>query len=172
MAVLGRSDIPPERQSREIWLAATADRGEKLLNDYSHHALAKACKLVAEGRPVNEGLLQYEKATRYESESGFALELGRRALIRSLARRKSTTDFVGELFSEAISYYASRDLPSFVAAKGCITNASESIKLKDQFRRLTKTTVKSLGEPKYDERHWRPYVAKVLDALRGQKDKK
>ncbi len=172
MAVLGRSDVPPERQSREIWLAASADRGEKLLRDFSHSALAQACHLVAEGVSVDDGLRTYEQATRYESESGFAIELGRRALVKALAARGATVDFVGEVFSEAISYYASRDLPSFVAATGCVSSSSEAIKLKEQFRRIAKASVRSLGQPKYDGKQWKAYVSQVLDTLKGQKVKK
>lgn len=93
-------------------------------------------------------------------------------MVKSLAARGSTIDFVGEVFSEAISYYASRDLPSFVAAEGRISSSSGAIKLKEQFRRIAKASVRSLGQPKYSEKQWKPYISQVLDTLKGQKVRK
>jgi len=103
----------------------------------------------------------------YESNAGIAIDMGRRALIRCAAEKGGATSFVGELFAEAISYYVSRDLPSYVGAKGRIPSASEAIRLKEALRETTKQQVKSAGEPKLGPREWRGYISTVLKTLQG-----
>lgn len=168
LAVIGKTDVSPDRQSMEIWRAAGTDRRAKLLQDLSHGALVVACGLVARRVSVHEGLEAYDTAARYESEGGLAIEMGRRALARSLAVGLSTTDFAGELFSEAVSYYVSRDLPSHVAAPGRIQTASDSIQLKDKLRKIARESVRRVGKPRIEGRHWREYVARVLAVLEGK----
>jgi len=172
LAILGRTNSPPEQQSREIWRAAAADRGEKLLRDFSHEALSQACKLVAQRSPLMEGLNAYDTTVLHASDGGLALEMGRRALARSLASESSPTHFVGELFSEAVSYYCSRDLPSFVAAPGRIQSTSSAIKLKEDLRKVARNSVKAIGPPKYVGREWKGYITKVLKHLQSQQTHK
>lgn len=167
LAILGKSGVSPDRQSREVWRAAYADRGEKLLRDLSHSALANACHLVEQRTTIQDGLGNYEKSIHYESEGGLVLEMGKRALTRCLATRASSTEFVGELFSEAVSYYISRDLPSYVSAPGRVESTLEAIKLKSACREVTRNTVKEVGRPKYKDQQWPKYIAKVLYALQG-----
>lgn len=168
LAILGKTNTTPEQQIREIWRAAAADRGEKLLRDFSHEALANACKLVAQRSSLAAGLNAYDASTIHASDGGLAIEMGRRALARCLASKSSPTQFVGELFSEAVSYYCSRDLPSFVAAPGRIQSTSSAIKLKAELRKLTRESVKELGPPKYTGHAWKGYIDKVLKQLQHQ----
>jgi hypothetical protein len=167
LAVLGTPDVPVSRQNTEIWRAVAADRGEKLIRDFSNTFLANACRWVVQGLPVNEAVRRYNASTRHESGAGLTIEMGRRALARCAARKTDAVTFVAELFAEAVSYYASRDLPSYVAASGRVSNTSETIKLKESLRETTRRQVKGLGEPRLGARRWRGYISEVLKALQG-----
>ncbi len=163
-AVLGRSDVPVERQSREIWLAVHADRGDKLIHDLSHPALAEACRAIDSNSPLSNALRKYEETTRYEAGSGFVLEMGKRALIRSIASEKSATEFIGELFAEAVSYYVSRDLPSYVGSAGRVRTTSQSIRLKEELREVARQAVRSAGTPT-PSKDWSQYVTRIVKDL-------
>jgi hypothetical protein len=152
----------------EIWKAVAADRGEKLLSDFANPALAAACRFVVEGIPVHDALERFDRSTVHESSAGLAIEIGRRALARCTAQKVDAATFVGELFAEAVSYYASRDIPSFVAAEGRIASTSSSIQLKDRLRQTTKDQVKALGQPRFTPREWKSHIARVLRALQGE----
>lgn len=168
LAVVGTPDVSPSRQSLEIWKAVAADRGEKLLRDFANPALAAACRYVAEGLPVHDALERFDRSTLHESSAGLALEMGRRALARCTAQRTDAASFVGELFAEAVSYYASRDLSSFVAAEGRVANTSSAINLKDSLRQTTRDQIKALGNPRLTPREWKSYITRVLKALQGE----
>lgn len=168
LAVIGTPDINPTRQGLEIWKAVAADRGEKLVSDFTSPALAEACRYVAEGMTVHDALARYDRSTLHESGTGLALEIGRRALARCAAQRTDAATFVGELFAEAVSYYASRDLPSFVARQGRVANTSRSIDLKDKLRQATREQVKALGTPQLTSRGWKSHITKVVRALQSE----
>jgi len=166
LAVLGRSDVPIERQSREIWMAAHADRGDKLIRDLSHPALAMACKAIESHLPLARTLQNYQESMQYEEASGFALEMGKRALIRSVSASKTATEFVGELFAETVSYYASRDLPSYVGSSGRVQTMSQSIALKEQLRDVARQAVRSAGSPSFSSEGWSKYINRIVDTLK------
>ncbi len=168
LAAIGRPEVSPERQNREIWLAAAAERGEKLIKEFAHPSLAEACAYVAQGMPVEDALQRFDTATLHEYEAGLAIDMGRRALARAAAARGAARDFASELFAEAVSYYASRDLPSFVAAKNRIKTTSQSIELKSALRDITKNLVRSVGDPPATRRGWLRYVERVLSVLQGE----
>lgn len=168
LAVLGRTDVPVERQSLEIWRAVAADRRERLVRDFANPTLAEACSLVSKGRPIGEALAAYDEATLHLSDVGLAVDLGRRALARAAAKKSGASGFSSELFAEAVSYYASRDLPSFVAAPGRIANSSAAIALKEELRNIARQAALSVGEPRPDRRGWSRHVASVLTALQGR----
>ncbi len=167
LAVIGRTDIPATRQLIELWRAAYGERGERLLYDFSQPSLAAACQLVAEKVPVHRALIHFDEINQQENRAGLAIELGRRALARCAASGASSLDFVGELFGEATAYYASRDLPSFVAAEKRVASNSEGIALKQTLQDTAKETVEQLGDPPLEPVAWGDHVARVLSALRG-----
>ncbi|MGI9074284.1 MAG: hypothetical protein ACR2JB_23890 [Bryobacteraceae bacterium] len=168
LAVLGRTDVPAERQSLEIWRAVAADRGERLLRDLANPTLAEACSLIAKGRSVSDALDAYDEATLHIADVGLAVDLGRRALARAAVNSSGPSGFASELFAEAVSYYASRDLPSFVAAPGRIANSSAALDLKENLRKIARKTASQAGEPPLDRRGWHRYVSRVLTALQGR----
>src|SRR5689334_1915408 len=97
LAVLGTSDVPAARQTLEIWQAVAADRGSKLLRDFSNPSLAEACRLVSQNLSVEEALSRFNRLSLYESNAGLAIDMGRRALSRCVAQRGDAQNFVSEL---------------------------------------------------------------------------
>jgi hypothetical protein len=168
LAVLGKPDVSPERQLIEIWRSAYGDRGQRLIDDFSSPAIAEACRLVAERVPLNEALNRFDESNARENRGGLAIELGRRALARCAAISARPSDFVQQLFAEATSYYASRDLPSFVAQEGRVRNNSEVIALKQALQTGAKRTVERFGEPPLDQASWSALVKRTVNALTGE----
>ena len=139
LAVLGTPRIPVERQCVEIWRAAVGDRGDSLFEDLSNPAIASGYTYVAEGMTVAEAIRNFDSDCMKQKKASFAMEMARRALARCVATGKTDKpkSYGAELFAEAVSYYASRDLPSFVGAAGRISNISELLTLKQGLREVT-----------------------------------
>jgi hypothetical protein len=167
LAVLGTPETPPDRQCMEIWRAVAADRGEKMLQDFASRPILEACRLASSALSPQDAVARFNAATRYDSDAGLVIDMGRRALARCAAEHGGATQFVSQLFAEAVSYYASRDLPSYVAAPGRITNSSDSIALKDSLRRITRKQVESVGPAPVGPKQWRRYIAEVLKILQS-----
>jgi hypothetical protein len=165
--VLGRTDVPADRQLREIWLGAYGDRGSRLVDDFSQDSLAVACDLAARTTDVSAALQRYDARSQRDAQVGLAIELGRRALAKSVSRQTGALGFASELFAEATAYYASRDLPSLVAAKGRVETSSAAIQLKQELRELTRTAVSASGIPPTDSEGWSRFVESTLRSLRG-----
>ena len=167
LAVVGRPDIPVERQARELWRAAYADRGPRLEDDFSQRTLAVACELAATSRNLQAALREYDAANQREHRAGLGVEIGRRALVRAIARGTGAAGFAADFFADASSYYASRDLPSFIGAAGRAQNTSSAIELKNEITRVTREQVSKIGMPRTDPEGWASFVKSALMALRG-----
>lgn len=167
LAVVGRPDIPVDRQARELWRAAYADRGPRLEDDFSQITLAVACELAATSRNVQTALREYDAANQREHRAGLGVEIGRRALARSVGRGSGRSGFAEDFFAEASSYYASRDLPSFIGAAGRVKNTSSAIELKNAITRVTREQVSRIGMPRTDAEGWASFVRSALMVLRG-----
>ena len=165
LAILGRRDIPQERQLSEVWRAAQADRGARLLDAFSHPLLLEACRLVAERAPLRQTLDRFDEARQRGNYAGLAVELCSRALARSAARAEGAIGFVGELFGEATAYYLSRDLPSFVASENRVATNSEAIQLKRSLTKAASLIAQGQGEPPLDREAWAQHVQRVLHGL-------
>lgn len=167
LRVLGDPKIPSERQCLELWRAAESDRGENFLRDFSNPAIAEACRYVSKGLDVKEALRNFDNVSLREGASGIVVDMARRALARCTATKSEPLSFVSEVFSEAISYYASRDLPSFVGARGRVSSMSDSIQLKRTLRDITRLRVREAGQPKLQHKAWKKYISKVIHHLTG-----
>lgn len=162
-AIIGRPDYTPERQIQEIWRAAVTDRHELLFKELSTATLALASEFSQEGISVSDALDRYDNSSSQETHATLALEFGRRAIARCITSQVRTSNFAAELFSEATSYYLSRDLPSYVGAPGRIKSASEAISLKEAIRQATRRAVVRVGPPRKGQ--WSTYVERVIKSL-------
>lgn len=167
LAVIGRLDIPVERQARELWRAAYADRGPRLEDDFSQKTLAVACGLAATSRNVQAALREYDAANQREHQAGLGIEIGRRALARAVARGTGAAGFAKDFFADASSYYTSRDLPSFVGVAGRVKNTSSAIELKNAIIGATREQVSKMGMPRSGTEGWASFVKSALMVLRG-----
>lgn len=167
LAVVGRPDTPVERQTRELWRAAYADRGQRLEDDFSQGTLAVACQLAATNRNVQAALREYDAANRRERRAGLGVEIGRRALARAVSRGSGAEGFARDFFADASSYYASRDLPSFIGKAGRVPNTSSAIELKNGIAEVTREQVSSIPLTRTDAEGWASFVKLALTALRG-----
>ncbi len=163
-AVLGNDNVDETRQSNEIWRAAVADRGEMLFKDLSSSLLSNACSLAAKITSVPDAVSIFEQSILESHSSSLTLDLGKRALARAISTKTGADGFASELFAEMVSYYAARDLPSFVGAHGRIKTTTESIALKNKFQSLARKAASSFPV-KADSHGWKGYVKKVLDVL-------
>ena len=167
LAVLGRLDIPVPKQNREIWRSVQAERGPEAVDEFSQPALATACRLAAESSDVRVSLHNYEEHLANNDKNGFAVEIAKRALARAVHSEQGAEGFARELFAEATSYYASRDLPSFVGSRGRVNTTSDAIALKASLKETTRSIVRSAGAPAVDPEGWAEYVGGVFRRLRG-----
>lgn len=171
-AVLGRTNVPVEQQSVELWRAVAGDRGERLLRDFGNPLLAAAVAVAVEARTPIEALGRFDDAVRRERAAGLTLDMGRRALARTVAAGDGAAGFGAELFAEAAGYYVSRDLPSYLGAVGRVATATEAVILKDGFRAVARQVARGVagGESHpADPQAWRAYVARVVDDLRARR---
>lgn len=162
--VLGRDAAPLARQSEEIWKAATADRGGRLNDELASPVLAAAGSVAAQSTSAVEALRAFNRIAAEQRASGLALEMGRRALMRAVTVGGGAASFGAELFAEAVSYYASRDLSSYVGASGRVTTSSDSIALKDGLRAIARGAAGE-AQIRTDSDGWSTYVRDTLAVL-------
>jgi hypothetical protein len=136
--LLGRDAAPLARQSEEIWKAAAADRGGLLGHELASSVLAAAGSVAAEATSPIDAVRALNRIAAEQRATGLALEFGRRALMRAVTGGGGAAAFGAELFAEVASYYASRDLSSYVGAAGRVATSSESIALKDGLRAIAR----------------------------------
>jgi preprotein translocase subunit SecA len=168
LAVLGIPDVGAERQNLELWRAAYSESGALLERSLSSPLLIQACRLISQELPVRTAVKRFDSAARKERQTTFIVDLARRAFVRSSAKKESVSEFVGETFAEIVTYYASRDLPSYIGAPGRLANISDSVSLKQNLQDVTKAKVRSAGRPETNAAAWKTYVARVLATLREQ----
>lgn len=168
-AVLGRSDVALQRQSEEMWRAAAADREGRLAGELGAEVLAAAGAIAAAARSPQEAAALFHRQVQEQKSAGIMLDIGRRALIRAVAQGAGAAGFAAELFSEAASYYSSRDLPSYVGAPGRVDRTSESVALKNGLQGIARGAALAAGPPLVEPGAWRGFVGRVLTRLSGQR---
>jgi hypothetical protein len=168
-AVLGRKDVEVGRQVQELWLAASAERGERLASEFAKPAMVDLLKIAASNPTPTAAIRAFDEVMGKRADAGLALDLARRALVRSAASHTGSAGFASELFAEVSGYYASRDLPSFVGAESRVPNTSSAIELKNAIRASTQEAIGRIEPPKPTAASWRRYVNAVLGHLRGER---
>lgn len=167
-AVLGKRDIDYARQVQEMWKAALSDRGGQLVAELSNPVIAGFCRAAAKFTNPVEASAIHDRTTSRERKASLVLDISKRALVRSVANRTGTRGFAAELFSEVTSYYASRDLPSFIGAEGRIGSPRDSIELKSKLRQTVKGVADSTPLTT-TSKGWHKYVNEVIRSLTSSK---
>lgn len=168
-AMIGSDAAPPEQQSKELWRAASADPVADLVSYFGSERTYAAAKLTQSSSSPKEAA---EAFTGIVQESGASLFLDAtttRALLRTVGGKGSVTQFAGELLAEAIAYYASRDLPSYLGAEGRIKTTSESIALKAQLKKIARNACMSTNVEVKDAKSWSHFVRSAVEKLVSKK---
>lgn len=166
-AVLGNTAVEADRQSLEVWRAASSDPSVALEDSLAHPVIAEACKIAGTASSIPAALSSFEQVLARTRAASLQIDLAQRAMVRSVAGGPDTGRFAAELFAEVASYYVSRDLPSHVAAHGRVPNTSSAIALKDQVRAIAREAALAAGPVRHTQQEWRTYVGLVLRKLRG-----
>lgn len=167
-ATIGNVTVPIERQSAEIWRAATIDRDARLASELGSETIAYACAIAEGSSSVVDAVRDLQHEIVSSKTVGLTIDMAKRALARAVGSGAGASGFAGELFSEAVSYYASRDLPSVVAAPGRIATTSDAIAVKAALRDVARASVERAGRPPQDAEGWRNYVTTILKDLSGR----
>ena len=92
-AVLGNPSASPERQHQELWRAAIGDQGDALVEALGNPLLANACALSKHSISPSEAIGRFEQSLLDSHNAGLILDLGKRALIRTVAGKKGVAGF-------------------------------------------------------------------------------
>ena len=166
-AVVGSLAWNPDRQSAEIWRAAMGDREGRLVEELSTPLAARACELAARNTAPRDALNAFDRSSAEAGVTGLVVEMARRAVVRACAAGSWPQGFGAELFAEAASYYAARDLPSVVTRPGHVETTTQSIALKDRLRAIAREASGQVPV-RADPEGWRDYVRGVLAVLRAE----
>ena len=168
-AILGDPNWSVERQSEELWRSALMDRDGRLAEELVDPLLASACEIAEERIPPVSAVQSFNDTLCEQYAAGLTLDMAKRALARASASGSGSVGFAEELFAEATSYYASRDLPSFVGAAGRIQTSTDSIDLKENLRNIAREAARTAGPPATDTAGWQNYISRVIASLRGER---
>jgi hypothetical protein len=140
-----------------------AEKGSGLSIDLSGAPFALAVQLA--DRPLSEALPAFDQSVLETRTTTLFADLARRALARVAMSQGGGEAFGPELFAEATGYFAARDLPSVVGARGRVQSAKEALALKVQLRNETIERVRGVTvDPRSD---WRGYVDQAIAVLTG-----
>lgn len=168
-AVIGRNDVQSEAQSAEIWRAAAFDPETDVRRRLADPVIASACSLAGSASNPAEAISRYNGLLNESRVAGLFFDLARRALVRAVAQNSGSEGFGREVFAEAVGYYASRDLPSFVGKNGRIASATEIIALKNELQHHARMAASSEKVGKVTEERWNRFVANVVGKLARKK---
>lgn len=164
-AVLG-SGWPIERQSSEVWLAATADREGQLSDDLGAPEVAAAGQIASSGLNPVQATRAFDNVLEDSGAHGIIMDMARRALARAAAAESGVEGFATQLFTEAVSYYVSRELPSHVGRREGVSSTSAAIELKSRIKEVTRDIVRRQPAASAEPGEWKAYVSRVLATLR------
>ena len=167
IAVLGNPDWPVERQSTEIWRAAFDDRDGRLESELSDPIIATAGLIAGSGIAPFQAMQEFDAAASERNSIGLTVDMARRAMARACADGTGSSGFASELFAEAVSYYASRDLAGIVGASGRVQRTSDSLSLKEGLREVARQAARIGSANPADIDSWSTYVSATLDSLRS-----
>jgi hypothetical protein len=173
---LANPAFPADRQSQEIWRAATSDTDASLQQRIGDALFAKAAELARPKVSHESAVDTYLDLVDHSSVSSIFTEIGKRALLRAVQSSGGPTAFASELFAETASYYISRDLPSLVGLKSRIASVTEALALKQTMTSLARGAATEVAKASalfeksapVSSKEWKSFVASVLTALTGQ----
>ena len=171
-AIYRSEEIPVERAVQEVWRAATNQPLGDLKSALAAPIIAQCLGITLEAKSPSEAYHTISKMVALKGLSTLATDLAKRAAVNSFSKPGNRRlNFAESLFSEAINYLVSRDLPGYVGVGDRISNVSDIIKFKKSVRQQVEITVNKYNVPvsvekEYDS--WKTYVGNVIDILVGK----
>ena len=163
--ILGQQSQEPDRQARQLWMAALRDTENPLFRELASPGVAAGCRIAEERLAPAEAIKAFTRAVTDSREAGLAVDLAKRALVRTASQGGDAGAYGREVFAEAVSYYAARDLPSVIGAAGKISTASEAVALKEALRADAKAVLASVAKPTATVDSWTRFVEASIAAL-------
>lgn len=170
-ALIGSTAAPAQKQSIEMWRAATTDETADVIGYLCGGRTFAAAKLTETSSNPREAAEAFFNIMKTSGSAPFLDASASRALLRTVAKKGDVRAFAGELLSEAIAYYASRDLPSYVGRPGRIESTSQAVALKAKLQELARNACAPLPSKSIsDANAWAKYVGEAIARLTSRKD--
>jgi len=168
-AMIGSDVAPPDQQSKELWRAASADPAADLIGYLGSERVYVAAKLSQGSSSPKEAAQAFGALVQQSGTAPFLDATTSRAMLRTVAKKGGMPQFAGELLAELIGHYASRDLPSYVGARGRIQKTSESIALKVRLQQIARDACKSPKVEVKDAKSWGRLIRAAVEQLVSKK---
>lgn len=170
-ALIGNDSAPVERQSGELWRAATSDHDAGLLEFLCSPRTFAAATLTQVAATPRDAANSFFEIVKGSGNAPFLDAAASRALLRTVAKKGDARQFAGELLSEAVAYYASRELPSYLGRAGRVKSASGSIELKAKLGEIACNACAAVeGRPARDAESWASFMRSAIKRLIARRD--
>ncbi|MBN1316518.1 MAG: hypothetical protein JXA42_13665 [Anaerolineales bacterium] len=165
--------IPLERAVQEIWRAAENQPEGNLPEELANPIVAKCLEIAKSAQTHNEASHDSRRAIAISGQASLAADIAQRAVVQSFQSKENREKaFAQALFSEAIDYLVSRDLPGYVGVGGRVKTVSQAIEFKNAIRSQVIRVINEIPQPsglKSDPSIWRKYVFQVVSHLTGRR---
>jgi hypothetical protein len=172
ISTYGTEAFTVDRVVKEIWRAATNQPIGDLKSDLAAPIISQCLGAALNAESPEQA---YHNTSRMIALSGFstlATDIAKRAVVSSFLKTENrNANFVKSLFSEAVNYLISRDLPSYVGTGDRIKNVSATMDFKKQVKNEVETIVGRHPIPNGLERDaeaWKTYVERTISSLAGK----
>jgi len=155
-------DFTIERINQEIWRAATNQPAGNLPMSLAEPIIADCLKTVMSSSSAQEAAHAVSKLVAVSGEANLATDIARRAAVTSfLEPGDRRMNFIRSLFSEAVNYLVSRDLPGYVGLSDRIRDVSSSIIFKRDIKKRVENIIDKNPAQEYietDSDSWKTYI--------------
>lgn len=171
-AIYKNKKIPTKRVVQEVWRAATNQPVGDLKSALASPIIAQCLEITLRAKSSVEAYHTISRMIALTGPSTLATDMAKRASVNSFSKPGDhRMNFIESLFSEAINYLMSRDLPGYVGTGDRLKNVSDLIKFKKSIRSQTETIVNKQKIPIRVEKEyskWKTYVENIIDVLVGK----
>jgi len=131
-----------ERITQEIWRAATNQPSGDLAMSLAEPIIAECLKTVMNSSSAQEAVYDVSRLISVSGEANLATDIARRAAVNSFMESGNRRmNFIKSLFSEAVDYLVSRDLPGYVGWGDRIRDVSSSIAFKRNIKQQVENII-------------------------------
>jgi len=163
--------IGTERVIQEIWRAASHQPTGDMGSDLAQPVIQRCLQIALEARSPQDAYQNTARMIALSEKSTLATDIAKRAVVGVFLRKEERAScFVRLLFSGAVDYLISRDLPSYIGKGNRLENVTDSIKFKISIKQQVETIVSAFPisrEIAQDPVEWKNYIKNVVASLAG-----